>query len=70
MVVVSVLIVASGVGLVVQAVVVGEVVGAHVQGAKPRVVGQVEWQRRRLFGLLAVLVDEVAHAGQMRSIGL
>ena len=44
--------------------------GAHVQGAKPRVVGQVEWQRRRLFGLLALLVDEVAHAGQVWGVGL
>ena len=69
MVVVSVLIVASGVGLVVQAVVVGEVMGAHVQGAKPRVVGQGQGQWRGLVGLLAVLVDEVAHAGQMWGVG-
>ena len=41
-VVVTGFILVGGVGFVVEAVVVGEVVGAHVQGAQPRVVGQVK----------------------------
>ena len=60
----------GGGGIVVHAVVVGEVVRAHVQRAKPRVIAKREGQRRGPVGLLALLVDEVSHAGQMRGIGL
>ena len=59
----------AGAGRVVEAVVVGEVVGTHGQGAQPWVVGQRQRQRRGLAGLLSVLVDEVAHAGQMGGVG-
>ena len=70
MVVVSMDIVVAGVGFVVEAVVVGEVVGAHRESAQPRVVGQVEGERRRFVGLLAVLVDEVAHASEVGGVGI
>ena len=60
----------AGVGFVAQAVVIGEVVGAHREGAQPRVVGQVKRERRGLVGCLAVLVDEVAHAPEVRGVGL
>ena len=38
-------------------------------GTLRRVVGQGQGQRRGLVGLLAVLVDEVAHAGQTWGVG-
>ena len=66
----SVFIVVVGGRFVVEAVVVGEVVGTHVQGSKPRVIGEHQGQRRGLVGLLSVLVDEVSHAGQMGGIAL
>ena len=69
-VVVTGLLLVAGVGLVVEAVVVGEVVGAHVQGAQPRVVGQVKRERRGLVGLLALLVDEVTHPPEVGGVGL
>ena len=57
------------IGLVfVELVVTGEVMGSHVQGAKARVVGQLKRQCWGLCALVSVLVDEVAHAGQMRGI--
>ena len=60
----------AGVGFAVEAVVVGEVVRAHGQCAQPRVVGQGKRQRRRLVGELSLLVDQVAHAGQMGGVGV
>ena len=63
-------IVVAGVGIVVETVVVGEVVWAHVQVAQPRVVGQDKWERRGFVGLLSVLIDDVAHASQMRGVGV
>ena len=53
-----------------ETVVVGEVVGAHMEVAQPRVIGKRKGQRRRLVGLLSVLVDKMAHAGQMRGVGV
>ena len=58
------------VGIAVEAVVVGEVVGAHGQGAQPGVVGQGKRERRRLVGFLSLLVDEVAHPPEVRGVGL
>ena len=69
-VVVTGLILVGGVGFVVEAVVVGEVVGAHVQVAQPRVVGQVKRERRGFVGLLALLVDEVTHPSEVGGVGL
>ena len=43
-----------------EAVVVGEVVWAHVQVAQPRVVGQDKRERRGLVGVFALLVDDAA----------
>ena len=60
----------AGVGWVVEAVVVGEVVGAHREGAQPRVVGQVKRERRGLVGVFAVLVDEVAYPPEVGGIGV
>ena len=60
----------AGVGFVVQAVVVGKVVGTHRQCAQARVVGQVKRQRRRFVRLLSVLIDEVTHAGEVRGVGV
>ena len=60
----------AGVGFVVQAVVVGEVVGAHGECAQPRVVGQGKRKRRGLVGFLALLVDEVAHPPEVGGVGL
>ena len=60
----------AAVGFVVQAVVVGEVVGAHREGAQPRVVGQGKRERRRFVRLLSVLIDEVTHAGEVRGVGV
>ena len=51
-------------------VVVGEVVGAHREGAQPRVVGQVERERGGLVGFLAVLVDEVTYSSEVGGVGL
>ena len=62
--------VVAGVGWVVEVVGVGEVVGAHRQGAQPRVVGQVEGERRGHVGVLALLVDEVAPRGEGGGVGL
>jgi len=52
------------VGVLLEVVVVGEVVGSHVQGAKPGVVGQRERQRGREAALVAVLVEELAHGSE------
>ena len=63
-VVIAMCVLVAGVGFVVEAVVVGEVVGAHREGAQPRVVGQVKRERRGLVRFLAVLVDEVTYASE------
>ena len=60
----------AGAGFVAQAVVIGEVVGAHRECAQPRVVGQVERERRGLVGVLAMLVDEVAYPPEVGGIGV
>ena len=68
----------AGVGFVVQAVVVGEVVGAHGECAQPRVVGQGKRKRRGLSDSLrcwsmmplATRARSVAHASQMRGVGV
>ena len=62
-------IVVAGARFVVEPVVIGEVMGAHREGAQPRVVGQLERERRGLFGFLAVLVDEVTHPPEVGGVG-
>ena len=69
-VVMAICVLVAGVGYIVEVVVVGEVVGAHREGAQPRVVGQVKGERRGLVRFFALLVDEVAHAPEVRGVGL
>ena len=43
-----------------------EGMGAHVQVANARIVGQHEWQRRRLVAPMALYIEQLAHGAEVR----
>ncbi len=51
-----------------QRLIVGEVVGSHVEFAHPRVVGERDRDRGRLSAGMAAAVEELAHGAEVRSV--